>query len=69
QRMTIWVVAILVSMLVSLVAFFFAPAVNRIVGYRGLSAFQRLMGMLLTVIAVQMLITAIKETFAPLGGG
>lgn len=70
QRMAIWVVAILVSMLVSLVAFFFAPAVNRVVGYRGLSAFQRLMGMLLTVIAVQMLITAIKETFfTSLGGG
>lgn len=70
QRMPIWVMAILISMLVSLIAFFFAPTVHRIVGYRGLSAFQRLMGMLLTVIAVQMLITAIKETFfSSLGGG
>lgn len=70
QRMGIWVIAILVTMAVSLVAFFFAPAVNRIVGHRGLSAFQRLMGMLLTVIAVQMLITALKEIFIfPAAGG
>ena len=62
-RMGIWVVAILVSMAISLVAFLFAPSVHRIVGHRGLSAFQRLMGMLLTVISVEMLITAIKEIF------
>ena len=67
HRMGVWIVAIVVSMLVSLVAFFFAPAVQRVVGTRGLAAFQRLMGMLLTVIAVQMLITAIQEVF--LGGG
>jgi multiple antibiotic resistance protein len=70
QRMGIWVMAILVSMVVSLVAFLFAPVVNRVVGHRGLSAFQRLMGMLLTVIAVQMLITAVEEIFmtSPVGG-
>jgi multiple antibiotic resistance protein len=69
-RMGVWVVAIMVSMLVSLVAFLFAPAVHRFVGHRGLAAFQRLMGMLLTVIAVQMLITAVKEIFmsGPAGG-
>ncbi|MGC9452151.1 MAG: MarC family protein [Oceanipulchritudo sp.] len=66
-RMGIWVVAILVSMGVSLVAFLFAPVVNRIVGHRGLAAFQRLMGMLLTVISVQMLITAIKDIFPGIG--
>jgi multiple antibiotic resistance protein len=70
QRMGVWVVAILVSMAVSLFAFLFAPAVNRVVGHRGLSAFQRLMGMLLTVIAVQMLINAVKEIFIiPAAGG
>jgi multiple antibiotic resistance protein len=70
QRIGIWVMAILVSMVVSLVAFLFAPVVNRVVGHRGLSAFQRLMGMLLTVIAVQMLITAVEEIFmtSPVGG-
>ena len=69
DRMGVWVVAILVAMSTSLVAFLFAPVVHRIVGHRGLSAFQRLMGMLLTVIAVQMLITAIKDIFLmPIAG-
>ncbi|MEX0331278.1 MAG: MarC family protein [Puniceicoccaceae bacterium] len=70
DRMGVWVIAILVTMSIGLVAFLFAPVLHRIVGNRGLSAFQRLMGMLLTVIAVQMLITAIKEIFIiPVMGG
>jgi multiple antibiotic resistance protein len=69
ERMGIWVIAILVAMSASLVAFLFAPVVHRFVGHRGLSAFQRLMGMLLTVIAVQMLITAIREIFLMPAGG
>lgn len=69
-RMGIWVIAILVSMGISLVAFFFAPSLHRFVGNRGLSAFQRLMGMLLCVISVQMLITGIKDVFLiPVTGG
>jgi multiple antibiotic resistance protein len=70
ERMGIWLIAIAVTMSVSLVTFSFAPALHRIVGHRGLAAFERLMGMLLTVIAIQMLITAIKEIFlVPSGGG
>lgn len=70
EKMGIWVIAITVSMSASLVVFLFAPVVHRFVGNRGLAAFQRLMGMLLTVIAVQMLITAIKEIFlTPVAGG
>jgi multiple antibiotic resistance protein len=66
----VWVVAIVVAMIVSLVVFSFAPILHRVAGNRALAAFQRLMGMLLTVIAVQMLITAIKEIFlTPAGGG
>lgn len=70
DRMGIWVVAIFITMLVSLTTFLFAPVLHRIVGQRGLAAFERLMGMLLTVIAIQMLITAIKEIFlvSPMGG-
>ena len=69
-RMGVWVVAILVAMATSLIAFLFAPVVHRIVGHRGLAAFTRLMGMLLTVIAVQMLITAVREIFLmPVAGG
>lgn len=69
-RMEIWVAAIFVSMAISLFAFLFAPVVHKIVGHRGLSAFQRLMGMLLIVISVEMLITGIKDVFLlPTGGG
>jgi multiple antibiotic resistance protein len=63
ERIGVWFVAIVVSMLTSLVVFLFAPAIHRIMGHRALSAMERLMGMLLTVIAVQMLISGIKEIF------
>lgn len=70
ERMGIWLVAILVAMLASLVTFLFAPLLNRIIGHRGLKAMERLMGMLLTVIAIQMLITAVRELLAQgVGGG
>ncbi len=70
DRMHVWVVAILISMLCSLVTFFFAPVLHKIVGNRALAAFQRLMGMLLTVIATQMMISGIKEIFlTPMQGG
>ncbi len=69
DRMGVWVVAIIISMLVSLVIFFFAPILHRLVGRRALAAFQRLMGMLLTVIAVQMVISGIKEIFGLPGVG
>lgn len=69
ERMGVWVAAIFITMLVSLVTFSFAPVLHRIVGQRGLAAFERLMGMLLTVIAIQMLITAIKEIFITPGHG
>jgi len=68
-KMGIWVIAILISMLVSLVTFSFAPLLHRIVGNRALAAFQRLMGMLLTVIATEMIISGIKEIFLLPGSG
>ena len=69
DRMGVWVIAILISMFVSLVTFLFAPVLHKIVGNRALAAFQRLMGMLLTVIATQMIISGIREIFLmPLPG-
>jgi multiple antibiotic resistance protein len=71
DRMGNWFIAIVVAMLVSLLVFLFAPVLHRFMGHRGLAATERLMGMLLTVIAVQMLITAVREIFpyAANGGG
>lgn len=64
ERMGIWIIAIAVSMSVSLILFMFAPTVHRIMGQRALAAVERLMGMLLTVIAVQMLISGLREVLA-----
>jgi multiple antibiotic resistance protein len=70
DKMGVWVIAIIISMMISLITFTFAPAVHKVVGHRALAAFQRLMGMLLTVIATQMMITGIKEIFnLPVAGG
>ena len=70
DRMGIWVIAILAVMSASMISFLFAPKLHRFVGIRGLSAFQRLMGMLLCVISVQMLISGIKNVFLiPVVGG
>jgi multiple antibiotic resistance protein len=70
DRMGVWVVAIVVTMIISLLIFLFAPALQRAVGDKGLAAFQRLMGLLLCAISVQMLITAIKTVFMiPVAGG
>lgn len=69
ERINVWFVAITVSMCTSLAVFSFAPTLHRIMGRRTLSAMERLMGMLLTIIAIQMLITAMQEIFGiPLQG-
>lgn len=70
DRMGIWLIAIVVSMAVSLLVFSFAPVLHRVMGHRGLAAVERLMGMLLTVIAVQMLISGIEDVYLrQLNGG
>ena len=70
DKMGIWVIAIVIAMLVSLITFSFAPVLHKMVGNRALAAFQRLMGMLLTIIATQMIISGIKEIFLlPMQGG
>jgi multiple antibiotic resistance protein len=70
ERMGVWVIAIIVTMSISLMTFTFAPVVHKVVGRRALAAFQRLMGMLLTIIATQMIISGIKEIFSlPISGG
>lgn len=63
ERMGVWMIAIGICMSISWVTFIFAPIVHRIMGRRALAAMERLMGMLLTVIAVQMLISGVREVF------
>lgn len=63
DRMGVWLVAIIFSMLISLLVFSFAPILHRFMGHRGLAAVERLMGMLLTAISVQMLISGIEAVY------
>ncbi len=46
---------------VSLVVLFFSDALHRVIGSRGLNALERLMGMILTTMAVQMLLDGIQK--------
>jgi len=59
-----WLVALACACLVSGVILVFAGSFSRMLGDRGLNAVQRLMGLLLTAVAVQMFLTGIKEFFA-----
>lgn len=69
DRMGVWFLAITVTMLVSLTVFLFAPVLHRFMGHRGLAAIERLMGMLLTAISVEMMLAGVKEVFPFLSSG
>jgi MarC family membrane protein len=60
QRMPEWLAAVAVVMAVSLAALLLAERIIRWVGERVLTAFERLMGLLLTAIAVEMLLRGIE---------
>lgn len=62
HRMLEWVAAATVAMLITLSLLLFAERISQLVGARGLLAFERLMGLILTAIAVEMLLQGI-ETF------
>ena len=54
------VVAVSVAMLVSLVVLAAADRVHRVIGERGVLAMERLMGLVLTALAVEMLLSGIR---------
>lgn len=62
QRRFEWSMAITLAMAVSLVVLTFAERIARLAGERGLYALERLMGLILTAVAVEMLLRGI-ETF------
>ena len=59
-RLLEWVAAVVVAMAVMLVTMLFAERIGRGLGERALVAFERLMGLLLTAIAVEMLLSGIE---------
>lgn len=60
HRMLEWSAAIALAMVVSLLVLLFAERITRLVGARGLYAFERLMGLILTAVAVEMLLRGIE---------
>jgi multiple antibiotic resistance protein len=60
EAFSLWLVALLVAWVLTATILMFAPRLSRLLGQRGLRACERLMGMVLTVVAVQMLLDGIK---------
>ncbi len=61
ERWPQWLAALGAAWLVSVVVLVPATALSRLLGRRVLAAFERLMGMLLTAIAVQMFLTGMRH--------
>ncbi|OGA46832.1 MAG: hypothetical protein A3G24_09805 [Betaproteobacteria bacterium RIFCSPLOWO2_12_FULL_62_13] len=60
ERIWEWIVALTVAILVTLLSLIFAERITKLVGERGLLALERLMGLILTAIAVEMLLRGIE---------
>ena len=60
QRLPEWCLAVTIAMLVTAVLLTAADRITKLVGERGLLAFERLMGLILTAIAVEMLLRGIE---------
>lgn len=56
QRRLEWIGALLAAITITLAMLLFADRVSRLLGSRGLAALERLMGLILTAIAVEMLL-------------
>jgi MarC family membrane protein len=65
DRLWIWFCAICITMAISLLIFLSASTLHRFMGHRGLSAMEKLMGLILAAISVQMMVTGVREVFAP----
>lgn len=62
-----WVLALTIAMAVTTVVLLAAPRLQAALGERAVIAFERLMGLVLTAVAVQMLLNGVREFVAQLG--
>jgi MarC family membrane protein len=60
ERQAEWVAALVVAIAVSLASLLFADRLSRRIGERGILALERMMGLVLTAMAVQMLLRGIQ---------
>lgn len=61
ERMTDWILALLIASVITLILLLASARIARLLGSRGLAAMDRLMGLLLTAIAVEMLLKGIES--------
>ncbi len=63
EQMSLWVLAIALSCLISMLTLMVSNPLRRLLGEKGLVAMERLMGMLLIALSVQMFLNGISEFF------
>ena len=66
QRVAEWVTALSIAMLISALVMASAQGISRWIGKRGMIAMERLMGLVLTAIAIEMLLAGIERFIAQL---
>lgn len=64
ERWPLWLGAVVLAWLASAVILYFAGNLRKVLGERGLTAMERLMGMLLVIVAVEMLVSGLAEYLA-----
>lgn len=68
DRMVDWTIALGAAWIISAVILMFSGIFHRLLGERGLTAMERLMGMILVMISIQMLLDGISHYFAHSSG-
>lgn len=69
QRWPEWAAAVTIAIVASFTVLAFAERITRVLGERTLAALERLMGLVLTAIAIEMLLRGIEEFVRKLSGG
>ena len=64
ERWLEWLIALITAWFCSGIIIFLASGLRRFLGERGLIAIERLMGMVLITISIQMLLTGLNEFFS-----
>lgn len=61
DRWPVWLLAVLMAWVASSIILLFASSMRRFLSERGLTAIERLMGMVLVTISIQMMMTGVEE--------